>query len=520
MVADNEMKVFSFLNSDTPISKLDDWVFSEDFATEKLHSQFGTTSLKGFGLHDAPLAKIAAGVILQYLEYTHHTKLGHLQGVKRLREHDGMWLDRFTVRNLEIIHPTHPDGKSLADNIDRTSTPMGGRMLRRWLVMPLTDIQQIEIRHNAVSVLSEDEELQEQLKKILASVGDLERLASKASSARINPRELVQVRRGLEAVLMIAEVTAGEEALIPTLERLSPCDSLLKRLTQELEEEAPTQVGKGAVIKAGVDKGLDAIRSLAFESDKALEEIRLRETEITGISSLKIGFNNVFGYYLEVRHAHKDKVPEEWIRKQTLTQAERYITEELKELETRILEAKEKALYMEQRLYESLVAETVLNTNELIANARAIGETDVLVSFSEIATDFGYTRPRMKEAHGISIVGGRHPVIERQLPLGESYVANDLTLDPDNAQILMITGPNMSGKSALLRQTALISLMAQSGGFVPARSAELGILDRIFTRVGASDNISSGESTFMVEMNETASILNNITGRSLVLTTE
>ena len=348
----------------------------------------------------------------------------------------------------------------------------------------------------------------------------MERLASKASSARINPRELVQVRRGLEAVLMIAEVTAGEEALIPTLERLSPCDSLLKRLTQELEEEAPTQVGKGAVIKAGVDKGLDAIRSLAFESDKALEEIRLRETEITGISSLKIGFNNVFGYYLEVRHAHKDKVPEEWIRKQTLTQAERYITEELKELETRILEAKEKALYMEQRLYESLVAETVLNTNELIANARAIGETDVLVSFSEIATDFGYTRPRMKEAHGISIVGGRHPVIERQLPLGESYVANDLTLDPDNAQILMITGPNMSGKSALLRQTALISLMAQSGGFVPARSAELGILDRIFTRVGASDNISSGESTFMVEMNETASILNNITGRSLVLLDE
>jgi DNA mismatch repair protein MutS len=279
-------------------------------------------------------------------------------------------------------------------------------------------------------------------------------------------------------------------------------------------------VGKGAVIKAGVDKGLDAVRSLAFESHKALEEIRLRETAITGISSLKIGFNNVFGYYLEVRHAHKDKVPEEWIRKQTLTQAERYITEELKELETRILEAKEKALYMEQRLYESLVSETVKNTTELIANARAIGETDVLVNFAEIATDFGYTRPRMKNAHGISIVGGRHPVIERQLPLGESYVANDLTLDPDNAQILMITGPNMSGKSALLRQTALISLMAQSGGFVPARSAELGILDRIFTRVGASDNISSGESTFMVEMNETASILNNITGRSLVLLDE
>ena len=431
-----------------------------------------------------------------------------------------MWLDRFTVRNLEILYPTHPDGQSLADNIDRTSTPMGARMMRRWLVMPLTDIKEIDLRQNAVSVLSEDEQLQRQLKKILSGVGDLERLASKASSARINPRELVQVRRGLEAVIMIAEVTAGEEALIPTLERLSPCDELLKRLTEELEDEAPTQVGKGAVIKGGVDAGLDEIRSLAFESDKALEAIRIRETEVTGISSLKIGFNNVFGYYLEVRHAHKDKVPEEWIRKQTLTQAERYITEELKELETRILDAKDKALSMEQRLYESLVSETVKNTTELISNARAIGATDVLVSFAEVSTDFGYTRPRMKESHGISIVGGRHPVIERQLPLGESYVANDLTLNPDNAQILMITGPNMAGKSALLRQTALISLMAQCGSFVPARSAELGILDRIFTRVGASDNISSGESTFMVEMNETASILNNITDRSLVLLDE
>ena len=386
--------------------------------------------------------------------------------------------------------------------------------------MPLTDIEEIQLRQNAVSVLSEDEQLQSQLKKILSGVGDLERLASKASSARINPRELVQVRRGLEAVLMIAEVTAGEEALIPTLERLSPCDDLLKRLTEELEDDAPTQVGKGAVIKAGVDAGLDEIRSLAFESDKALEAIRIRETGLTGISSLKIGFNNVFGYYLEVRHAHKDKVPEEWIRKQTLTQAERYITEELKELETRILDAKDKALYMEQRLYESLVSETVKNTTELITNARAIGATDVLVSFAEVATDFGYTRPRMKESHGISIVGGRHPVIERQLPLGESYVANDLTLNPENAQILMITGPNMAGKSALLRQTALISLMAQCGSFVPARSAELGILDRIFTRVGASDNISSGESTFMVEMNETASILNSVTDRSLVLLDE
>lgn len=516
----HESDLISLFGDDTPRSKLDDWVFSEEYAEEKLHGQFGTSSLKGFGLNDAPLAKVAAGVILEYLAFTHHTKLGHLQGVKRLREGDGMWLDRFTVRNLEIIHPSHPDGVSLSHCIDRTSTPMGARMLRRWLVMPLTDVEAIEARHNAVSSLSEGEELHGQLKSILGGVGDLERLASKASSARINPRELVQLRRGLEAVISVAEAVAGEEALIPMLERLSPCDKLLERLQSELEDEAPNQVGKGAVIKAGVSVELDEVRSLAFESDIALEVIRKREVANTGISSLKIGFNNVFGYYLEVRHSHKDKVPEEWIRKQTLTQAERYITEELKILETKILDAKDKALSIEQGLYESLVAETVKNTNELIENARAMGEIDVLSSFAEIAVEFGYTRPRMKKEAGIQIVEGRHPVIERQLPFGESYISNDVTLHPDKAQIIMVTGPNMSGKSALLRQTALICLMAQSGGFVPARSAELGILDRIFTRVGASDNISSGESTFMVEMNETAAILNNITDRSLVLLDE
>ncbi|PCJ80792.1 MAG: DNA mismatch repair protein MutS [Bacteroidetes bacterium] len=516
----HESDLVSLFGDDTPRSKLDDWVFSEEYAEEKLHGQFGTSSLKGFGLNDAPFAKVAAGVILEYLDFTHHTKLGHLQGIKRLREGDGMWLDRFTVRNLEILQASHADGVSLSHCIDRTSTPMGARMLRRWLVMPLTNIEAIEARHNAVGSLLEDEDLLARLKSILQGVGDLERLSSKASSARINPRELVQLRRGLEAVITVAETAAGEEAFIPTLERLSPCDKLLFRLQNELEDEAPNQVGKGAVIKAGVSSELDEVRSLAFESDIALEVIRKREVEITGISSLKIGFNNVFGYYLEVRHSHKDKVPEEWIRKQTLTQAERYITEELKILETKILDAKDKALSIEQRLYESLVAETVKNINELIGNARAMGEIDVLSSFAEIAADFGYTRPRMKKEAGIQIVNGRHPVIERQLPIGESYISNDVTLHPDKAQIIMVTGPNMSGKSALLRQTALICLMAQSGGFVPARSAELGILDRIFTRVGASDNISSGESTFMVEMNETAAILNNITDRSLVLLDE
>tara|TARA_B100000427_G_scaffold142956_1_gene119046 strand:+ start:3549 stop:6152 length:2604 start_codon:yes stop_codon:yes gene_type:complete len=515
-----ELDLISLFGDDVPRSKLDDWVFTESYAEEKLHGLFGTKSLKGFGLNDAPKATVAAGVILQYLDYTHHTKLGHLQGVKRLREAEGIWLDRFTVRNLEIIYPSHPDGVSLADCLDLTNTPMGARMLRKWLVMPLTDKEKIETRHDAVACLLDNTELRSNLKEILKTVGDLERLASKASSGRINPRELVQLRRGIESVIKVAEEAVGEDALIPTLEKLSPCDKLLARLVNELEEDAPTQVGKGAVIKKGVSNELDEVRSLAFESDVALDEIRVREVENTGISSLKIGFNNVFGYYLEVRHAHKEKVPEDWIRKQTLTQAERYITEELKILEAKILDAKERALSIEHRLYDNLVAETVKNTVELIGNARAMGELDVLVNNAEIANEHGYTRPRMKEDHGINISDGRHPVIEMQLPVGESYVANDTTLDPDQAQILMVTGPNMSGKSALLRQTALICLMAQSGSFVPAKAAEIGILDRIFTRVGASDNISSGESTFMVEMNETASILNNLTERSLVLLDE
>lgn len=515
-----ELDLISLFGDDVPRSKLDDWIFTVEFAKEKLHGLFGTKSLKGFGLNDAPKATVAAGVILQYLEYTHHTKLEHLQGVKRLRETDGMWLDRFTVRNLEITYPTHPDGVALADCLDFTNTPMGARTLRKWLVMPLTDRKNIEARHEAVATLLENTKLRLKLREILKSVGDLERLASKASSARINPRELVGLRKGIESVIKVADEAAGEAPLIPTLERLSPCDKLLSRLQNELEEEAPTQVGKGAVIKKGVSEELDQIRSLAFESDVALEEIRTREVALTGISSLKIGFNNVFGYYLEVRNAYKDKVPEEWIRKQTLTQAERYITEELKILEAQILDAKDKALTIEHKIYDNLVAETVKNTAELLGNSRAMGDLDVLLSNAEVANENGYTRPRMKDEHGLIICNGRHPVIEKQLPIGETYVANDVTLDPNQAQILMVTGPNMSGKSALLRQTALICLMAQSGGFVPAKSAELGILDRIFTRVGASDNISSGESTFMVEMNETASILNNLTERSLVLLDE
>ena len=515
-----EGDVRALFGDDVPRTKLDDWVFTEAHATDQIAGQFATGTLKGFGLDDAPLATVAAGAVLHYLEATHHRQLDHVQGIRRLRPDEGMWLDRFTVRNLEILHPNHPDGTTLVDVLDRTCTPMGGRALRRSLVAPLTDLKAIEARHEAVARLAEEVSLRHDLRGILDSVGDLERLTSKASSGRINPREMGHVRRGLHAVQRVADATAGEDALLPYLEQLSPCSSLLARLDQELVDEPAAAIGKGEVIAEGVSDKLDEVRRLAFHSQEALDAIRDREAEATGITGLKIAFNNVFGYYLEVRNAHKDKVPEGWIRKQTLTQAERYITEELKELESQILNAKEQAESLEHAAFSALVAACVSEVAPLMANARAMGLLDMLASHAESATDLGYTRPRMSEQQGIQISEGRHPVIEQQLPVGDTYVANDVQLDPEHRQILMVTGPNMSGKSALLRQTALISLMAQAGSFVPAKSADLGILDRIFTRVGASDNISSGESTFMVEMNETAAILNNLTSRSLVLLDE
>ena len=515
-----EGDVRALFGDDVPRTKLDDWVFTEAHATDQIAGQFATGTLKGFGLDDAPLATVAAGVVLHYLEATHHRQLDHVQGIRRLRPDEGMWLDRFTVRNLEILHPNHPDGTTLVDVLDRTCTPMGGRALRRSLVAPLTDLKAIEARHEAVARLAEEVSLRHDLRGILDSVGDLERLTSKASSGRINPREMGHVRRGLHAVQRVADATAGEDALLPYLEQLSPCSSLLARLDKELVDEPAAAIGKGEVIAEGVSDKLDEVRRLAFHSQEALDAIRDREAEATGITGLKIAFNNVFGYYLEVRNAHKDKVPEGWIRKQTLTQAERYITEELKELESQILNAKEQAESLEHAAFSALVAACVSEVAPLMANARAMGLLDMLASHAESATDLGYTRPRMSEQQGIQISEGRHPVIEQQLPVGDTYVANDVQLDPEHRQILMVTGPNMSGKSALLRQTALISLMAQAGSFVPAKSADLGILDRIFTRVGASDNISSGESTFMVEMNETAAILNNLTSRSLVLLDE
>lgn len=516
----HEADVRALFGDDVPRTKLEDWVFTQAYAEEWIAKQFATGSLKGLGLDDAPLATIAVGAVLHYLDLTHHRETAHIQGVARLRPTDGMWLDRFTVRNLEILHPNHEDGTSLVEVLDRTCTPMGGRALRRALVAPLTDLDTLAQRHEAVDRLAEEVALRHELRTILGRVGDLERLTSKASSGRINPRELGHVRRGLHAVQAVADATAGEASLLPYLESLSPCSALLARLDQELVDEPAVAIGKGEVIAAGVNAELDDVRRLAFNSQEALDAIRDREAESTGISGLKVAFNNVFGYYLEVRNAHKDKVPEGWIRKQTLTQAERYITEELKELESQILSAKDKAQSLETTAFSNLVAACAGELPSLMGNARAMGLLDMLSSHAESAVELGYTRPRMHDGRGISISEGRHPVIERQLPPGETYVANDIQLDPDTRQILMVTGPNMSGKSALLRQTALISLMAQAGSFVPAKHADLGILDRIFTRVGASDNISSGESTFMVEMNETAAILNNLTPRSLVLLDE
>ena len=516
----HEGDIRALFGDDVPRTCLEDWVFTEAHAKEQIDRQFATGTLKGFGLDDAPLATVAAGAIVHYLQATHHNQLDHIQGIRRLRPGEDMWMDRFTIRNLEILQPNHPDGTSLVDVLDKTCTPMGGRALRRSLVAPLTSLPDIRTRHDAVARLSEEVSLLHELRSTLKQVGDLERLTSKASSGRINPREMGHVRRGLHAVQQVADAVAGEEALLIYLEKLDPCTSLLDRLDRELVEDPAVAVGKGEVIAQGVSEELDNVRQLAFHSQEALDAIRDREAESTGISGLKIAFNNVFGYYLEVRNAHKDKVPKDWIRKQTLTQAERYITEELKELEAQILNAKDRAESLELAAFASIAAACVQQVGPLLQNARALGVLDMLTSHAETATDLGYTRPLMKEEMGISIHEGRHPVIERQLPLGETYVANDVQLDPKTRQILMVTGPNMSGKSALLRQTALISLLAQSGSFVPAKHAELGVLDRIFTRVGASDNISSGESTFMVEMNETAAILNNLTARSLVLLDE
>ncbi len=501
---------------------LDDWAFTQDFGYEALTKQFGTSSLKGFGIEHLNLAIMSCGAILHYLGETKHDKLQHITAVSRVEEDQYVWLDRFTVRNLELFGSSHDNGKCLIDIIDTTVTPMGSRLLKRWLALPLKQLDLINERLEVVNYFGTHTSLQNDLIAQFKEIGDLERLISKVAAGKINPRELVQLKRALNLIESIKSVTSACEnhSLQKIAEQLNPCLLMRDRLQNELNEEAPVLLNKGNVISKGVNAELDELRAIAFSGKDYLLQIQQREVERTGISSLKVSYNNVFGYYLEVTNVHKDKVPTDWIRKQTLTTAERYITPELKVYEEKILGAEDKIAGLEQTLYEALVRDLIDYIIPIQLNASLISRLDCLLSFAKLARDNQYVRPTLTAEFAINIVDGRHPVIEKQLPIGTDYVSNSVFLDNDTQQVMMITGPNMSGKSALLRQVALITLMAQIGCYVPAKSAEIGIVDKIFTRVGASDNISSGESTFMVEMNETASILNNLSERSLILLDE
>lgn len=500
----------------------DDWVFTTDFSSELLTKQFDTNSLKGFGVDDLRDGVVAAGAALYYLQVTQHERTKHICSLTRIEEDRYVWLDRFTIRNLELVHSANENARTLLDVLDQTATPMGSRQLRRWIVMPLKEKEQIEERLHVVDVLVRSRDLSAQLLPHVRAIGDLERLVSKVAVGRINPRELVQLKRSLAAIAQIRTLCsdAGDESVRRLAEQLNPCQGIYERIGQELKEDPPVRLDKGGVIASGVSEELDELRAMAGSGKEYLMELQRRESEMTGIPSLKVGFNNVFGYYLEVTNTHKDKVPEGWLRKQTLTNAERYITPELKQYEEKILGAEERILALEAHLYEQLLASVMSYLEPIQCNAQIVARLDCLLCFAEVSLAHGYCRPELSTDSVIDIKEGRHPVIETQLPLGEQYVSNDVRLDRDAQQIIIITGPNMSGKSALLRQTALIVLMAQIGCYCPAREAHIGMVDKIFTRVGASDNISSGESTFMVEMNETASILNNISDRSLVLLDE
>ena len=502
--------------------KLEDWVFNHDFATESLTNHFGTKNLKGFGVDTLNEAVIAAGAILHYLSETQHDKLGHITQLSRIEEDRYVWLDRFTVRNLELISSHNENATTLIDVLDKTETPMGGRMLKRWIVLPLKELKPIQDRLDAVSYFSSEELISFQISEYLKDIGDLERLISKVAVGRVHPKEVKHLENTLRQIAPIKEILLNTPtaSLQHIADRLNSCEKLIELISSTLIEEPAVQIGKGMVIHSGVHSELDELREIAFNGKAYLEKLQIRESERTGIPSLKVSFNNVFGYYLEVTHTHKDKVPQEWIRKQTLVNAERYITQELKEYETKILGAEDRMHVIETRLFQELVISMADYIHPIQFNANLIGQLDCLLSFTKIAKSNHYIRPEVNDSYVIDIVGGRHPVIEKQLKAGEEYVSNAVFLDKDEQQIIMITGPNMSGKSALLRQTALISLMAQMGSFVPALSARLGLVDKIFTRVGASDNISSGESTFMVEMNETSSILNNLSDRSLILLDE
>ena len=499
--------------------ELDDWVFTDYSARQKLLRHFGVQSLKGFGIEHLACGVIAAGAILQYLDITQHHRIGHITGISRIEAERYVRLDRFTIRSLELVQPMQEDGASLLQVLDKTVTPMGGRLLRRWMVFPLKELHRINDRLNVVEHLSVQPQLCEVVDEQMHRIGDLERIISKVAAGRVSPREVVQLKVALQAIAPIKTVCmhADNEVLRRIGEQLNLCETLRDRIDKEINNDPPQLLNKGGVINSGVSAELDELRQLAYSGKDYLMKIQERETELTGISSLKIGYNNVFGYYLEVRNTFKDKVPDTWIRKQTLAQAERYITEELKEYEEKILGAEDKILLLETSLFNNLVTAMQEYIPQIKINANLVAQMDCLISFAKTAEQHHYVKPQIDESCVIDIRQGRHPVIETQLPPGESYVPNDILLDAEKQQIMIITGPNMAGKSALLRQTALITLMAQLGCFVPAQSARIGIVDKIFTRVGASDNIAQGESTFMVEMTEAANILNNVTPHSLVL---
>ena len=500
---------------------LEDWAYQYPFAYEKLTNHFKTKSLKGYGIEEFPLAITAAGAIFAYLvEDTHHTLIQHITKIQNIPQDDYLTMDGFTLRNLEIIHSNHSEGKSLLDIIDRMTTPMGGRLLRRRMILPLKSVNEINRRLSLIEFFNKEENLKYNIHDLLKSISDLDRLLGKLAAERISPKELGNFRNSLISIEKIKELLLPYPDALAWITPLHSHKELIDYLQSHLNEELPVSINKGNVIKEGVSEELDRLRNLLYSGKSYLDEMCQRESERTGISSLKIDFNNVFGYYIEVRNTHKDKVPENWIRKQTLVNAERYITEELKEYESQILGAEEKIAQLEHLLYKKIEEQVLVHMDTIQNNSKTIAEIDCAVGLSELAIAENYTKPIINEDFTINIQEGRHPVIEKSLPLGEKYIPNDIFLDRDTQQIMMVTGPNMSGKSAVLRQTAIICLLAQIGSFIPAKHAEIGVLDRIFTRVGASDNISAGESTFMVEMNESANILNNITERSLILLDE
>lgn len=515
----NKERAVEMLSAKPVTFELDDWIFTDDAANERLRKQFGTASLKGFGIDRMHEAIIAAGAILHYLDITRHTQTSHITSISRIEEEKYVRLDRFTVRNLELIEPLDPDGKSLLNVIDRTVTPMGGRLLRRWLLFPLKDPKAINDRLDVVDYFFREPDVRDRLRSLLEVIGDVERLVSKVATERISPRELLQLHAALKAVEPIRRLclASDQPALAGIGEQLNPCQSICERIGREIREDTPIALNRGDVIKEGIDAELDELRDIAYRGKDYLLRLQARESELTGIPSLKIGFNNVFGYYIEVTNTHKAKVPPEWIRKQTLVNAERYITQELKEYEEKILGAQEKIEIIQARLYSELVAAVAAFIPALKLDAMMLSRLDVLLSFTRVAAENRYNRPVVDDSLVLELVEARHPVIEKELPPGEPYISNSVSLNNESTQIMMITGPNMSGKSALLRQTALNVILAQIGSFVAAESAHIGIVDKIFTRVGASDNISLGESTFMVEMNEAASILNNMSRRSLIL---